>query len=73
MIEGVHLPRTLAPEKWRCGLQDVVMFRVIDIINAQWSNSDVGDYPQPLIGAMRPLLRWTTKTHNAEHTAPVTR
>lgn len=62
---------TLAPEKWRCGLQDVVMFRVIDPLDAK--DTARGDYPRPLIGAMRPLLRWTTKTHDAEHTAPVTR
>jgi len=70
MWVGAHL-MTLAPEKWRCGLQDVVMFRVIDPLDAK--DTARGDYPRPIIGAMRPLLRWTTKTHDAEHTAPVTR
>jgi len=63
---GAHI-MTLAPEKWRCGVPDVVMFRVVDPLEAK--DTARGDYTRPLLGVMRPLLRWTTKTYDAEHTA----
>jgi hypothetical protein len=47
------------------------MFRVVDPLEAK--DTARGDYTRPLLGVMRPLLRWTTKTHDVEPAAPVTR
>jgi lipopolysaccharide transport system ATP-binding protein len=49
---------TLAPETTHLWVMDVALFRVIDSLSAK--DTARGDYPRPVPGVMRPLLKWTT-------------
>jgi lipopolysaccharide transport system ATP-binding protein len=49
---------TLDPEASHATAQDAVMFRVVDSLLAR--DTARGDYPRPIPGVMRPMLRWTT-------------
>jgi lipopolysaccharide transport system ATP-binding protein len=50
---------TLNPEVMRADMIDVVLFQVVDCLTAD--DTARGDYPRPIPGVMRPLLRWTTE------------
>jgi lipopolysaccharide transport system ATP-binding protein len=50
---------TLMPETLHFRARDAVSFRVIDCLEAR--DTARGDYPRPIPGVMRPLLRWTTE------------
>jgi lipopolysaccharide transport system ATP-binding protein len=65
MSVDAHL-MTLAPEVSRLHIKDVVLFRVVDPLEAK--DTARGDYPRPIPGVMRPLLRWTTKACAAAQT-----
>jgi lipopolysaccharide transport system ATP-binding protein len=67
---GAHL-MTLEPEAYHGGVDDAVLFRVVDPLEAK--DTARGDYPRPLIGVMRPILRWTTKVCAADCTTPAVR
>ncbi len=54
---GVTL-MTLEPEEHHTTVLDAVLFRVVDSLSA--TDTARGDYPRPIGGVMRPLLRWTT-------------
>jgi lipopolysaccharide transport system ATP-binding protein len=54
---------TLEPEAPRLYARDAVVFRVVDPLDAK--DTARGDYPRPIPGVMRPLLRWTTKSYVA--------
>ena len=45
------------------------MFRVVDPLEAK--DTARGDYPRPIAGVMRPLLRWTTEVEAPVHTGVV--
>jgi lipopolysaccharide transport system ATP-binding protein len=62
---------TLEPETYHGGASDAVLFRVVDPLDAK--DTARGDYPRPLIGVMRPLLRWTTKACTADCTTEAVR
>jgi lipopolysaccharide transport system ATP-binding protein len=49
---------TLDPETARVSVRDAVTFRVVDNLLAD--DTSRGDYPRPIPGVMRPLLRWST-------------
>jgi lipopolysaccharide transport system ATP-binding protein len=49
---------TLEPESRHANVVDAVLFRVIDSLSA--TDTARGDYPRPIPGVMRPLLKWTT-------------
>ncbi len=49
---------TLEPETTHSWAMDVVLFRVIDSLSAK--DTARGDYPRPIPGVMRPMLKWTT-------------
>jgi homopolymeric O-antigen transport system ATP-binding protein len=49
---------TLNPERCHADALDAVLFRVIDSLTA--TDTARGDYPRPIPGVMRPLLKWTT-------------
>ncbi len=49
---------TLEPEINRVSIRDAVYFRVIDDLPAR--DTARGDYPRPIPGLVRPLLKWTT-------------
>ena len=49
---------TLEPEESHLTVRDAVLFRVVDCLTA--SDTARGDYPRPIGGVMRPLLKWTT-------------
>jgi lipopolysaccharide transport system ATP-binding protein len=49
---------TLEPERRHADTIDAVLFRVIDSLSAK--DTARGDYPRPIPGVMRPLLKWTT-------------
>ena len=49
---------TLEPENSHADVVDAVVFRVIDSLSAK--DTARGDYPRPIPGVMRPLLKWTT-------------
>ena len=57
MSVGVTL-MTLEPEASHTTVQDAVLFRVVDPLGA--TDTARGDYPRPIPGVMRPLLKWTT-------------
>lgn len=50
---------TLAPDQQRFYAADAVMFRVVDDLTAK--DTARGDYGRPLVGVLRPVLRWTTE------------
>ncbi|HJT81706.1 MAG TPA: hypothetical protein VJ719_10945, partial [Chthoniobacterales bacterium] len=50
---------TLNPEVMRANAPDVVLFQVVDCLTAE--DTARGDYPRPIPGVVRPLLRWTTE------------
>jgi lipopolysaccharide transport system ATP-binding protein len=50
---------TLEPECLRVDAQDAVLFRVLDCLEAK--DTSRGEYPRPIPGVMRPMLKWTTK------------
>jgi hypothetical protein len=50
---------TLEPETVRAVMEDLVLFRVVDPLTAR--DTSRGDYPRPIPGVMRPMLRWTTE------------
>jgi lipopolysaccharide transport system ATP-binding protein len=50
---------TLQPETSHGEARDAVTFRVVDCLEA--ADTARGDYPRPIPGVMRPLLRWTTE------------
>jgi len=54
---GVTL-MTLEPEHVHTSVRDAVMFRVVDSLTA--TDTARGDYPRPIGGVVRPMLRWTT-------------
>jgi lipopolysaccharide transport system ATP-binding protein len=54
---------TLGPERLHAAVNDAVLFRIVDELSAP--DTARGDYPRPIPGVMRPLLRWTTA-----HTTP---
>ena len=46
-------------------MRDAVLFQVVDCLTAD--DTARGDYPRPVPGVMRPMLRWTTEyTPNEE-------
>lgn len=49
---------TLEPEHAHAIVPDAVLFRVVDDLSAP--DTARGDYPRPIPGVVRPLLRWTT-------------
>ena len=49
---------TSEPETIHASVRDTVVFRVVDSLSA--SDTARGDYPRPIPGVMRPLLKWTT-------------
>jgi lipopolysaccharide transport system ATP-binding protein len=49
---------TLEPERPHTTTVDAALFRVIDSLSAK--DTARGDYPRPIPGVMRPLLKWTT-------------
>jgi len=56
---------TLKPEAMRADMRDAVLFQVVDCLTAD--DTARGDYPRPVPGVMRPMLRWTTEyTPNEE-------
>jgi lipopolysaccharide transport system ATP-binding protein len=57
MSVGAHI-MTLEPETPHVNMEDAVLFRVVDALDAH--DTARGDYPRPIPGVMRPLLRWTT-------------
>ncbi len=66
---GVTL-MTLEPEEHHATVADAVLFRVVDSLSA--TDTARGDYPRPIGGVMRPLLRWTTScTTPIEHESQV--
>jgi lipopolysaccharide transport system ATP-binding protein len=50
---------TLDPEVFRAHVQDAVLFRVVDCLEAK--DTARGDYPRPIPGVMRLMLRWETQ------------
>jgi lipopolysaccharide transport system ATP-binding protein len=58
MSVGVSL-FTLNPETARVDMADVIVFRVVDALEAK--DTSRGDYPRPIPGVIRPMLRWTTE------------
>jgi homopolymeric O-antigen transport system ATP-binding protein len=50
---------TLEPETPHVHVRDAVLFRVVDPLTAD--DTSRGDYPRPIPGVMRPLLRWSTR------------
>jgi lipopolysaccharide transport system ATP-binding protein len=50
---------TLEPEQSHATAKDAVLFRVVDALTA--TDTARGDYPRPIPGVMRPLLKWTTR------------
>jgi lipopolysaccharide transport system ATP-binding protein len=59
---------TLDPEVIRADAQDAVLFRVVDCLEAK--DTSRGDYPRPIPGVLRPMLRWETRyDSNAETVA----
>jgi lipopolysaccharide transport system ATP-binding protein len=50
---------TLKPEVIHADLIDAVLFQVVDCLTAE--DTARGDYPRPIPGLVRPMLRWTTE------------
>jgi len=61
---------TLMPEALHFRVRDAVGFRVVDCLEA--GDTARGDYPRPIPGVMRPLLRWTTEAHVGEDVQALT-
>jgi lipopolysaccharide transport system ATP-binding protein len=57
---------TLEPECLRVDCRDAVLFRVIDSLDAK--DTSRGDYPRPIPGLVRPMLRWETRYEPAAAT-----
>jgi lipopolysaccharide transport system ATP-binding protein len=57
MTVGVTM-MTLQPEHLHVTVSDAVVFRVVDSLTA--TDTSRGDYPRPIGGLMRPMLKWTT-------------
>ena len=57
---------TLEPEVLRADAQDAVLFRVVDCLEA--TDTSRGDYPRPIPGVLRPMLRWETRYEAALET-----
>jgi lipopolysaccharide transport system ATP-binding protein len=49
---------TLDPECRRGDVQDAVLFRIVDNLEAK--DTSRGEYPRPIPGVLRPMLRWET-------------
>ena len=49
---------TLEPEQAHGSVRDAVLFRVVDSLTA--TDTARGDYPRPINGVVRPMLKWTT-------------
>ena len=49
---------TLEPEWHRGSVRDAALFRVVDNLEAK--DTSRGDYPRPIPGVLRPMLRWET-------------
>jgi lipopolysaccharide transport system ATP-binding protein len=60
---------TLEPEHARAIAHDAVLFRVVDPLSEP--DTARGDYPRPIPGVMRPLLRWSTQYTPASEAAAV--
>jgi lipopolysaccharide transport system ATP-binding protein len=60
---------TLEPELLRVDCRDAVLFRVVDCLEAK--DTSRGDYPRPIPGLLRPMLRWETRYEPVAATAPV--
>jgi len=60
---------TLEPEQVHGRVQDAVMFRVVDCLPA--TDTARGDYPRPIGGVVRPLLKWTTSYQSSPEAAGV--
>jgi lipopolysaccharide transport system ATP-binding protein len=60
---------TLEPETVHASVRDAVVFRVVDSLSA--SDTARGDYPRPIPGVMRPLLKWTTSQIPSETSVAV--
>jgi lipopolysaccharide transport system ATP-binding protein len=64
LAEGSHsvdpVIMSLEPEAPHLHARDAVLFRVVDPLHAK--DTARGDYPRPIPGVMRPLLRWTTRS-----------
>jgi lipopolysaccharide transport system ATP-binding protein len=50
---------TLEPEVQRVDAPDAVLFRVVDCLEAK--DTSRGEYPRPIPGVVRPMLRWETR------------
>ena len=50
---------TLGPECLRAEARDAVVFRVVDNLEAK--DTSRGEYPRPIPGVLRPMLRWETR------------
>ena len=50
---------TLGPECQRVDAPDAVLFRVVDNLEAR--DTSRGEYPRPIPGLLRPMLRWETR------------
>lgn len=50
---------TLNPEVNHALVEDVVAFRVVDVLSAK--DTARGDYHKPMAGVVRPMLEWTTR------------
>ena len=63
---------TLEPERSHTTVRDAVLFRIVDDLQAR--DTARGDYPRPIPGVVRPLLKWTTAyTPRGEAAAAVSR
>ena len=62
---------TLEPEQLRVDCRDAVMFRVIDCLEAK--DTSRGDYPRPIPGLLRPMLRWETRYEPEAAAVPLQR
>ncbi len=58
---------TLGPEAIRAEAPDAVLFRVVDNLDAK--DTSRGDYPRPIPGLVRPMLRWETRYLSKSHAA----
>lgn len=59
LLSIIAVIMTLGPDTARAAVEDAVAFRVRDELTNQ--DTARGDYPRPMPGLMRPLLRWTTR------------
>jgi lipopolysaccharide transport system ATP-binding protein len=61
---------TLEPECLRGDVRDAVLFRIVDNLEAK--DTSRGEYPRPIPGVLRPMLRWETCFEPKIETAFVT-